>query len=398
MTSYLAALRRFSFLIPFVCIFFIPRSAVGAGEEFPPYAKQVQIAVVAPLSGPLRQMGWDLSAGVQAAIDDADAARGLTDFAWSMTSFDDQGDPGIAEQQAQFVLVDNKNAIVIGHLGGQETFLALHVYHEAGIPLIIPTASLAALTQQGYNNVFRICAPDTMEGALTARYAERNIKPTKVGVVWEQNDYGNDTATSFSNYAASGSSGFKTTDYTIDVDLKDLKTMVAKIVADQPDMLYVTGRGDLMAKVIEALRKAGVTAQIVGTSTFYSDALLADKSFKSVADGMIVGTCVPPVQFMPSAQQFQNRFQQKNNGRLSAYALFGYVAAQIAIDAATQGRSADKNSLIRQLDAGVFPTVIGQISFRADGDPSEPNLYFYKVDSGTFKYVGSALPNPAVLR
>ncbi|MBV8163803.1 MAG: hypothetical protein JOZ91_06005, partial [Candidatus Eremiobacteraeota bacterium] len=74
------------------------------------------------------------------------------------------------------------------------------------------------------------------------------------------------------------------------------------------------------------------------------------------------------------------------------------VAAQIAIDAAVQGRSADKNSLIRQLDAGVFPTVIGQISFRANGDPSEPNLYFYKVESGTFKYIGSALPNPAVLR
>ena len=376
----------------------IPRSVMGAGEEFPPYAKQVQIAVVAPLSGPLRQMGWDLSAGVQAAIDDANAARGLTDFAWSMTSFDDQGDPGIAEQQAQFVLVDNKNAVVIGHLGGQETFLALHVYHEAGIPLIIPTSSLGALTQQGYNDVFRICAPDTMEGALAARYAERNVKPTKVAVVWEQNDYGNDTATSFANYAGGVSNGFKTTDFTIDVDLKDLKTMVDKIVAYQPDMLYVTGRGDLMAKVIEALRKAGVTAQVMGTSTFYSDALLADKAFKPVEEGMIVGTCVPPVEFIPSAQQFQNRFQSKTNGRLSAYALFGYVAAQIAIDAATQGRSADKNSLIRQLDAGVFPTVIGQISFRANGDPSEPNLYFYKVEAGKFKYLGSALPNPAVLR
>ncbi|MBV8461195.1 MAG: branched-chain amino acid ABC transporter substrate-binding protein [Candidatus Eremiobacteraeota bacterium] len=397
MPSPRTAQRMLAILGLLALLFIVPRSAIGAGEEFPPYAKQVQIAVVAPLSGPLRQMGWDLSAGVQAAIDDANQARGLTDFAWSMTSFDDQGDPGIAEQQAQFVLVDTKNAIVIGHLGGQETFLALHVYHEAGIPIIIPTASLGALTQQGYSDVFRVCAPDTMEGALAARYAERNLKPAKVGVIWEQNDYGNDTATSFSNYAASGSNGFKTTDYTIDVDLKDLKAMVAKIAADQPDLLYVTGRGDLMAQVIEAVRKAGVTAQVIGTSTFYSDSLLTDKAFKTAADGMIVGTCVPPVQFIPSAQQFQTRFQQKN-GRLSAYALFGYVAAQIAIDAAVQGRSADKNSLIRQLDAGVFPTVIGQISFRANGDPSEPNLYFYKVESGTFKYIGSALPNPAVLR
>jgi len=378
--------------------FAVPHAAGASTEDFPPYAKFVQIAVVAPLSGPQRQMGWDLSAGVQAAVDDANASRGLTDFAWAVTSFDDQGDPGIAEQQAQFVLVDPRNAIVIGHLGGQETFLAERVYHDAGIPLIIPTASLAALTQQDYKNVFRICAPDTIEGALAARYAARNLKPAKVAVIWEQNDYGNDTATTFSNYAESGgSSSFKTQDFTVDVDLKDLKTTVDKVSAYGPDLIYVTGRGDLMAKVIEALRKAGVTAPLMASSTFYSDVLLQDKDFKAVDDGMIVGTCVPPVQFIPTAQQFQQRFQAKN-GRLSAYALFGYVAAQVAIDAAIQGRSVDKDSLIRQLDEGVFPTVIGQLSFRTNGDPSEPNLYFYKVDSGAFKYLGSALPNPAVLR
>ncbi|HEV2037663.1 MAG TPA: branched-chain amino acid ABC transporter substrate-binding protein, partial [Candidatus Eremiobacteraceae bacterium] len=248
----MASFRKLARLISFLGILGLAASlahAARADEEFPPYAKQVQIAVVAPMTGPERQLGWDLSAGVQAAIDDANHARGLTDFAWFMTSFDDQGDPGIAEQQAQFVLVDNKNAVVVGHVGGQETFLAEHVYHEAGIPLIIPTASLAALTQQGYTNVFRLCAPDTLEGALAARYTERNLKPSKVTAVWEQNDYGNNTTTSFVNYATSGKHT-KVTDLSVDVDLKNLKQTVAKIAADPPDLLYVSGRGDLMAKVV----------------------------------------------------------------------------------------------------------------------------------------------------
>ncbi len=394
MPSYRTLVRLLSLAGALALALVVPRAA-GA-EDFPPYAKEVQIAVVAPLSGPDKQLGWDLSAGVQQAVTDANAARGLTDFAWSMTSFDDQSDPGIAEQQAQFVLVDPKNAIVIGHLGGQETFLALHVYHEAGIPVIIPTAALSALTQQGYNDVFRLCPPDTMEGALAARYAERNLKPTKVTVIWEQDDYGNSTATTFVNYAT-GANGFKAVDLSVDVDLKNLKDTVAKVVADPPDLMYIAGRGDLMAKVIVALRKGGVTAPVIGTSTLYSDALLQDKAFKEAAEGMIVGTCVPPVQFMPSAQEFQQRFQQQH-GRLSSYALFGYVAAQVAIDAAVQGRSVEKESLIRQLANGIFPTAIGQVSFRPNGDPSEPNLYFYKVTSGSFKYQGSALPNPAVLR
>jgi len=370
-------------------------SAGGADDEFPPYTKIVGIAVVAPLSGPQRQLGIDLSAGVQAAVDDANASRSLTDFGWVMRSFDDQADPGIAEQEAQFALVDPTNAIVIGHIGGQETFLSLHVYHESEIPIIIPTASLGALTQQGYDNVFRICPPDTTEGALGARYVERNFKPANVAVVWEQDDYGNATATTFINSMQSAK--IKTTDFPIDVDLKDLKDEVGKVVAYQPDFMYVTGRGDLMAKVLIALRKAGVSAPVLGSSPFYDSGLVSQKDFAAAANGMLVGTCVPPVEFIPTAQVFQQRYQA-NHGRLSSYALFGYVAAQVAINAAVEGRSPDKRSLIRQLDNDIFRTVIGDISFRPNGDPSDPNIYFYKVDTGSLKYVGSALPNPAVLR
>jgi branched-chain amino acid transport system substrate-binding protein len=371
----------------------VPR-AVGA-DAFPPYTKIVGIAVVAPLSGPQRQLGIDLSNGVQAAVDDANANRTITDFGWVMRSFDDQADPGIAEQEAQFALVDPSNAIVIGHIGGQETFLALHVYHEAGIPIIVPTSSLGALTQQGYNDVFRLCPPDSIEGALGARYVERNIKPKNVAVIWEQDDFGNATATAFVSSLQSEKT--KVSDFSVDVDLKTLKDTVAKVVAYQPDYLYVTGRGDLMAAVLIALRKAGVTAPALGSSPFYDTALVTRKDFAPAAEGMLVGTCVPPVQFIPTAQVFQERYQS-HYGRLSAYALFGYVAAQVAINAAVEGRSSDKTLLIRQLDEDVFRTVIGDISFRPNGDPTDPNIYFYKVSSGGFNYVGSALPNPAVLR
>ncbi|SRR5579872_487933 len=390
----LSALKVLAALAVVTGALVIPR-AVGADDEFPPYTKIVGIAVVAPLSGPQRQLGIDLSNGVQAAVDDANSTRSLTDFGWVMRSFDDQADPGIAEQEAQFALVDPTNSIVIGHIGGQETYLALHVYHEAGIPLIIPTSSLGALTQQGYNNVFRLCPPDTLEGALGARYVERSVKPKNVAAVWEQDDFGNATATTFVGSLQSNKT--KVTDYPIDVDLKSLKDTVAKVVAAQPDYLYITGRADLMAKVLIALRKAGVTAPALGTSPFYDSALIAQKDFAPAAEGMLVGTCVPPVQFIPTAQVFQQRYQARY-GRLSAYALFGYVAAQVAINAAVEGRSPDKTLLIRQLDEDVFRTVIGDISFRPNGDPIDPNIYFYKVTSGSFSYVGSALPNPAVLR
>src|SRR5579863_746846 len=135
MQSSFSPLKVLVFVSVLAAAVVIPR-AVGADDEFPPYTKIVGIAVVAPLSGPEKQLGIDLSNGVQAAVDDANASRSLTDFGWVVHSFDDQADPGIAEQEAQFALVDPTNAIIIGHIGGQETYLALHVYHESEIPII----------------------------------------------------------------------------------------------------------------------------------------------------------------------------------------------------------------------------------------------------------------------
>lgn len=366
----------------------------AALADFPPYAKVIGIAVIAPLSGPDKQLGIDLSAGVQAAVDDANAQRGLTDFGWVMHSFDDQADPGIAQQQAQFALVDPGTDFVIGHIGGQETLLAENVYHEQGVPLIIPTSSLARLTQQGYDNVFRMCPPDTTEGQFDARYAERTLKATKVAVIWRQDDLGANTATGFMNYA--GASQLKAQDFPVDLDLKHVADVVTKVKAYTPDLLYVTGNGAEMLKALKALRAAGVSAPVLGSSALYSDALA--KQLGGDAANLLVSSCVPPIALMPTAQIFQRHYQSQH-GRLSTFTLFGYAAAQIAISAAQQAGTTDKRMLIRKLSTGQFETVIGPIGFRTGGDVNDPNLYFYRYDpSAGFHYEGSSYPNPLILR
>jgi branched-chain amino acid transport system substrate-binding protein len=379
--------------VAFVAACVVSTLPIGALADFPPYAKVVGIAVIAPLSGPDRQLGIDLSAGVEAAVEDANAQRGLTDFGWVMHSFDDQADPGIAQQQAQFALVDPATAFVIGHIGGQETLLAEQVYHEQGVPLIIPTSGLSRLTQQGYDNVFRMCPPDTTEGQFDARYAERTLKAARVAVVWRQDDLGANTATGFMSYASAGQ--LKAQDFPVDLDLKHVADVVAKVKAYAPDLLYVTGGGSEMIKAVKALRAAGVSAPLLGSSALYSDSLA--KQLGPDATGLVVSSCVPPVALMPTAQIFLRHYQSQH-GRFSTFTLFGYAAAQIAISAAEQANSVDKHTLIRKLATGQFETVIGPIGFRTGGDINDPNLYFYRYDSSAgFKYDGSAYPNPLIL-
>jgi len=369
---------------------------IAARADLPPYVKLITIAVVGPLSGPDKAAGLQLSAGVQAAVDDANALRGITDFGWAMHSFDDLHDPGVAQQQAQFTLVDPTTTFVVGHVSGQATLLALPTYHQAEIPLIVPTAPLAAITRQNYDNVFRLCPSDIEEGIQDARYAERTLGAKRVAVVYEQDDYGVDGAQGFVNFA--GAAGpMKNQQFPVDVELKDLRQLTSRIASYQPDLIFASGNPSVMVKALKALRSAGVTAPMLGTQAFSSAAVLT--ALGSTADGMTVSSCMPPIDLMPTAQQFVRHYQSQH-GQLTPFALFGYVAGQVAIAAAKEGRTSDRPTLDRLLSVGTFQTVIGPISFTRSGDPVQPFVYIYKETGGTLKYAGTAsgIPNPLIAR
>ena len=366
---------------------------LGAAADFAPYTKVLTVAVVAPLSGSGRQPGLDLSNGVQLAIDEANDNRSLTDFGWKVQTFDDQADPGIAMQEAQFALVDPTTAFVIGHLGAEETSFALPTYHDQEVPLIIPTQPFYALTQHGYDNVFRLCPTDVIEGVTAAKYAEKTLKATKAAIVYVKDQFGVDSGQGFQNQAASGTA-LKTNSFGVDVDAKSDKDIVASVKSYAPDLIYLSGRASYLAKVLTDLRAAGVTAPVMANDGFFdADAV---KKAAGAADGMIVTSCVPPLQLMPTAQTFVNHYQSKY-GTPSAYSLFGYVATQVAIAAATQGHTGDRLRLDRVLSLGTFQTLIGPVSFDQRGDPFQPNVYFYKAGNGTLAYLSSWVPNPLII-
>lgn len=365
----------------------------SVAAEFPPYTRVVTIAVVGPMSGPQQQFGLDLAAGVQQAIDEVNQRRSITDFGWAMRSYDDQADAGIAQQEAQFALVEPTTAAVIGHVGGQETLLALPVYHDVAIPLIVPTSPLAALTRAGYDNVFRLCPSDIEEGRMDARYAERVLKAKRVAVVYEEEDYGVDGARGFVEYARSGKA-MDAKDISVDVELANLGKAVDAVKGYGPDLIFVAGLARDAPRIVARLRASGVDTPILGTQ-----ALFGDQAAKTLArvSGLTASACVPPLQLIPSAQLFVNRYQSAH-GRVSSYALFGYVAAQVAISAIQASRNLDHRAVDRQLATGAFPTVLGPVSFTRTGDIASPNAYLYILTGGKFTYAGSVYPSPLVGR
>ena len=156
----------------------------GCGEEKKPEAAkpqaaepatptiEIRIGHVAPLTGSIAHLGKDNENGARLAIEQANTAKIMIDGKlahFDLIAEDDQADPKVGTTVAQ-KLVDMKVAGVDGHLNSGVTIPASAIYHQAGIPMITGSATNPQLTEQGFDNVFRVVGRDDQQGPAIANY------------------------------------------------------------------------------------------------------------------------------------------------------------------------------------------------------------------------------------
>ena len=78
---------------------------------------------------------------------------------------------------------------VIGHQDSRTTLLAAPVYHEARIPLIVPTATSRAI---GVASpwIFPLAPNDSQEGAFIAEFATRGLGARAIALLYDNDEYG----------------------------------------------------------------------------------------------------------------------------------------------------------------------------------------------------------------
>ena len=78
---------------------------------------------------------------------------------------------------------------VVGHQDSRTTMLAAPVYHEAGIPLLVPTATSRAIgTASPW--IFPLAPNDSQEGDFIAEFATRGLHARTVALLYDNDEYG----------------------------------------------------------------------------------------------------------------------------------------------------------------------------------------------------------------
>lgn len=380
--------------------FILSGAAALAGAALPsvaraqihPYQQQLTIGVNVPLSGSAAAAGQQIADGVQAAVDEANRFNGQYGNAYLMRTFDDMDALAQAMMNVQFAAADETILALVGGFDGPLMTASLPTYSNQQMPLLVPGATTDSITAQGYRTVWRLPTKDSTEGQLHARFIAKRLNPKLAIAVTQDGDYGFEVARAFVDQCKNAkidADGFR-----FPYDKPDFAAAAKRVADRNPDYVVLCGTTDAMGPLVPALAAAGYKGKLGATQGFYNQATLAHFA-PAFQDGFI-STSFPPLDLAPDVlndlTDFRARYQ------VTSLSAFAYAAAQIIISASKRTGAANRVNMMTALQTpSSYNTIVGSFQFTPTGDPVDPNLYFYTVKDGKFKYVAPSHPTNFVL-
>ncbi|TAM61163.1 hypothetical protein EPN52_03335 [bacterium] len=346
-----------------------------------PITNPVQIGLMGPFTGSDRGLGEQMANGVRQALDNANQGASIFQRAVQFRTYDDLDDIGVAQQVAQFAAGDGISA-AIGHLRSDTTEFALQTYYQNRLPLIVPTTTADEATGKNYDIVFRLPTNDTLEGRMDALDAANTLKVTAAVVVSQAASYGPAVASGFLQEFNSVK-GATATQVLVDLEKPDWSAAAAAIAAHSPQLVYFAGMSQRLGPLLEVLRAAGYKGLFSASQGFWNQTTM--EHYAKPAQGLVASTSMPPLALAPQVR-FDLDAYQARYGALTPVAAFSYAAAQIVAQAVRNTGGGSRSALRAAIAQGAFNTIVGTFRFTPQGDPLEPNLFFYELREGRWIY------------
>jgi branched-chain amino acid transport system substrate-binding protein len=339
----------------------------------------IEIAMVAPMTGSDASHGEQLRDGTLQAADDINAKGGVLGQKLHVTVHDDVCDPKQAVAIAN-QLASSPPAVVIGHFCSGSSIPASEVYAEEGILMISPGSTNPKLTDAGHWNVFRICGRDDQQGALAGMDLIKLFPGKKIAIVDDRQTYSQGLADETRKALNAG--GVKEVlDDSITPGEKDYSSLVTKLKQGGVEVLYYAGYPVEAGSIVRQMKEQGLPIVMVS-----GDAVVS-RDFWAITGAAGEGTMMtfaPDPTHDPKNAGVVDRL--KAAGRLTdGYPLFAYAAVQAWAEAATKVASTDPRKVADQLHALSFDTARGAVKFDAKGDVQGNNYVMYRWHDGTYR-------------
>jgi branched-chain amino acid transport system substrate-binding protein len=361
-------MKRFLSLTAIVLVLMI---AVIGCQQAP---KELKVAVLAPLSGPVPTFGVSTRDGALLAIDEWNAKGGVLNMKITTIVEDSQCTPDPAVNAANKVINQDKVHYIIGEVCSKASIPISEIANAAKVIQISPTSTNTTVTLDKNGGtkayIFRACFIDPFQGQVGATFAFSNLKAKKAFVMSDQsNDYVKGLAESFeASFTKLGGTIVGKENYT-GTDT-DFSAILAKVKNAKPDIVYLPDYYNVVNLATKQAKEKGITAPFMGGDGWDS----SDLDVKA-ADGGYYTNHYDASDPRPEVQNFLKAYGDKYKDASGkpivpdALATLAYDAANLLLQG-IQNAGADNTDKVKAaLEAITFNAVSGKITIDAQHNP-----------------------------
>jgi branched-chain amino acid transport system substrate-binding protein len=363
-----------------------------------------------PMQGSSRTQTTALVNGAKLALEQAGGKAG--DFTIKYTPLDDSTaqagswTPEATTSNARKAAQDKNVAVYIGEFNSGASAVSIPILNEAGVPQISPANTAVGLTSDepganpgepakyypaGNRTYSRIVPKDTIQGAALATLMKKD-GCTKVQMANDKEVYGAGLGKNIE--LAADSQGLNIIgNEAIDKNAANYRSVASKAKAAGADCFVYAG---ITANNAVQLYKDFAAA--LPTAKLYGPDGVAESGFVDPKEGGIPAdvakrvkvsvATLSPDQYPPEGQKFFSEFTSKfGEKNPDPYAIYGYEAMSLALDAIKRAGSADKAEILKAIFATKDrASVLGTYSIDENGDTTLTDYGIYAVDGGELKF------------
>ena len=361
--------RRFHFMGCFVLILLVSLIS-GCGDSG---SKDIKIGMVYELTGNTASYGTSAANGAKLAFKGINANGGILGKQIQIVTADNKGEPSESANAMTKVITQDKVVAVTGFTVSSCGIAGSAVAEDTKIPFVAaaavnPKVTVDERTGKVKNYTFRACFIDSFQGIVGVDFAFNSLKARKTAIMTDSSsDYSKGLTRIFKD-SFTGKGGKIVAEEAYLQKDQDYKSVLTKIKAQNPDLLYIPGYYEDVGKIVKQAREMGILIPVLGADAWDSP-ILVELAGPKALNHTYFTNFYSVEDKNPISNNFVEAYKKEYGTIPDSMAAMGYDAANLLVDAIRRANSTE-SAKIRDALSGTknFKSVSGEMSLNATHD------------------------------
>ncbi len=339
--------------------------------------KELIIGASGPLTGNTASYGQAVQKGAQLAVDEINAAGGVNGITLKLDFQDDENNAQKANN-AYNIVKDNGAKVFMGTVTSGPCVSVVELAQEDNMFMITPSGTAVDCIK--YDNAFRACFNDPMQGTASAEYIATKQLGSKIGIIYDSSDvYSSGIFQAFKAEAANRGLEIVSEQAFTSSNNTDFSVALQKIKESNADLVFLPIYYKEASSILQQARDAGLSVKWFGCDGL--DGVIGQlQDDAALAEGVMLLTPYAADSKEEKSAKFTQAYKDKYNDetpiQFAADAYDAIYAIKAAIEkAGIEDVSMSISDLCDQLKVAMteitLEGVTGTITWSADGEPSK---------------------------